>query len=123
VRLESQQNTSEQARTAAATLAGATPAAAGVPWFWSDQYDHKLQMAGVPEPGDQELRRGAPDRDDFSVLFVRDDTLVGIQALDRPRDFAAARKLMAHRARIDLARATDPDVPLGALVRDQVAIR
>lgn len=123
VRLESQQNTTEQARTAAATLVGATPASAGVPWFWSDQYDHKLQMAGVPEPGDQELRRGGPGRDDFCVLFVRDDALVGIQALDRPRDFAAARKLMTQRARIDLALATDPDVPLGDLVRDQAPTR
>jgi len=123
VRLESQQNTTEQARVAAATLAGVMPAVTGVPWFWSDQYEHKLQMAGVPEPGDEELRRGGRDRNDFSVLFVRDDILVGIQALDRPRDFAAARKLMAQRARIDLARATDPDVPLVALVRDQVATR
>jgi 3-phenylpropionate/trans-cinnamate dioxygenase ferredoxin reductase subunit len=95
-----------------------------VPWFWSDQYEHKLQMAGAPEPGCQELRRGAgTDGGPFSVLFVRDGTLVGIQALDRPRDFAAGRKLMAQRARLDLARATDPAVPLGDLVCDPLAHR
>lgn len=121
VRLESQQNATEQARAAAATLTGARATATGVPWFWSDQYEHKLQMAGVPERGCQELRRGAGVvGDPFSVLFVRDGALVGIQAVDRPRDFAAGRKLMAQRARLDLARATDPDIPLGDLVCDPV---
>ncbi|MDR6174172.1 3-phenylpropionate/trans-cinnamate dioxygenase ferredoxin reductase subunit [Nocardioides zeae] len=118
VRLESQQNATEQARTAAATLVGADPTPAGVPWFWSDQYEHKLQMAGVPEPGCQELHRGEPaGPGPLSVLYVRDDTLVGVQTLDRPRDFVAARKLMAQRARLDLGRACDPEVPLGDLVR------
>lgn len=116
VRLESQQNASEQARLAARTLLDAPVAHATVPWFWSDQFDARLQMAGVALPTDQQILRGDPASGSFSVVFVDGDRLTAVQAVNRPRDFTAARKLLAGRAQIGPPEALTQDIPLTDLV-------
>jgi 3-phenylpropionate/trans-cinnamate dioxygenase ferredoxin reductase subunit len=115
LRLESVHNAMEQAKAVARTIAGQPHAYTDVPWFWSDQYDLKLQIAGVGDPEDELLIRGDPESRAFSCLHLRGGRLVAIDCVNRAADFLAAKKLIAEQRPIDRARADDPDVRLGEL--------
>jgi 3-phenylpropionate/trans-cinnamate dioxygenase ferredoxin reductase subunit len=86
-----------------------------VPWFWSDQYDLKLQIAGVGDPEDDLILRGDLATRAFSCLHLRAGRLVAIDCVNRGADFLAAKKLIAERRPIDRARAADPEIRLGEL--------
>lgn len=118
VRLESVQNATDQAKVAAATLCGELEPYRSLPWFWSDQGPIKLQMAGFRAATDDTVVRGEPDTEQFSVLYVRDGHVTAIEAVNRPQDFAAAKKaLAAGRSRVtDRHALTDPAVPLKQLL-------
>jgi 3-phenylpropionate/trans-cinnamate dioxygenase ferredoxin reductase subunit len=115
MRLESVHNAMEQAKAVARTIAGQPQAYADVPWFWSDQYDLKLQIAGVGDPDDALILRGDPAMRAFSCLHLRDGRLVAIDCVNRGADFLGAKKLIAERRPIDRARAADPEIRLGDL--------
>jgi 3-phenylpropionate/trans-cinnamate dioxygenase ferredoxin reductase component len=112
LRLESVHNALEQARTAAATLCGEDRPYNQVPWFWSDQYETKLQIAGLAEHHDQVVLRGDPASGSFSACYLRGDALVALDAVNGPRDFMQAKKLLAQGARVDPARLADPAIAL-----------
>lgn len=95
VRLESMPNAVSQARVAAATLVGKPRPYTDVPWFWSDQYDLKLQIAGVTDGYDELVVRGDPDRESFSVVYYRRGRLLGINAVNNAPDYLAVRKALA----------------------------
>jgi 3-phenylpropionate/trans-cinnamate dioxygenase ferredoxin reductase subunit len=113
LRLESVHNAMEQAKALARTIAGQPQAYTDVPWFWSDQYDLKLQIAGVGDPDDELILRGDPATRAFSCLHLRDGRLVAIDCVNRGGDFLVAKKLIAARAAADRSRLADPEVPLG----------
>jgi 3-phenylpropionate/trans-cinnamate dioxygenase ferredoxin reductase subunit len=115
LRLESVHNAMEQAKAVAGAIAGQPQAYADVPWFWSDQYDLKLQIAGVGDPDDELLIRGDPTARAFSCLHLRDGRLVAIDCVNRGGDFLIAKKLIAEGRRIDRAHAADPEARLGEL--------
>ena len=115
VRLESQQNATDQARIAARTICGLPPAPPSVPTFWSDQHEHRLQIAGVASNGDQEVLRGRPEHGSFCVLTVQGDRLTSIHAVNSPRDHAAGRRLLARHGRLDPTAAADAAAPLTGL--------
>ena len=115
MRLESVHNAMEQAKSVARTIAGQPQAYADVPWFWSDQYDLKLQIAGVGDPDDELILRGDPATRAFSCLHLRTGRLVAIDCVNRGADFLAAKKLIAERRQIDRARAADPEIRLAEL--------
>ncbi len=117
VRLESQQNATDQARIAARSVCGAEHPASSVPWFWSDQYTHKLQMAGVAGPGDRVVRRGTPAGGGLTVLTLRGDRLTSVQSVDRPRDFLAGRTLLSRNALLRPGHELAGTTPLTELVR------
>lgn len=94
VRLESVNNATEQGRSAAAALLGQARPFAGTPWFWSDQYDRKLQIAGLSAGADQAVLRGSLSAAGFSVWHFRAGTLVAVDTVNLPRDHLLARKLM-----------------------------
>jgi len=94
VRLESVNNANEQGRSAAAALLGAPRPFAGTPWFWSDQYDRKLQIAGLSLGADRAVLRGRLDGAGFSVWHFRAGTLVAVDTVNLPRDHLLARKLL-----------------------------
>lgn len=120
VRLESVQNATDQARIAARTLCGLPAQRFTPPWFWSDQYNHKLQMAGLPKPEDAQIVRGDPSSDSFSVVHLRNGIITGLHAVNRPRDFAAGKQLLAAQAILNPTDAAADDVPLSELMkRDQ----
>ena len=114
--LESQPNALSQARVAAATLAGATPRSVEVPWFWSDQFDLKLQTAGVATGADDVVLRGDPEDESFSLLYFRGDQLLAINAVNRATDYLAVRRALTARIPIDRAAAADESVALKELV-------
>ncbi|MGH3366833.1 MAG: NAD(P)/FAD-dependent oxidoreductase [Nocardioidaceae bacterium] len=117
VRLESVQNAVAQARVAAASLVGAPEESRGVPWFWSDQYELKLQIAGLNSGYDRYVLRGEPTSEQFSALYYRGDRLLAIDSVNRPVDFMAVRKALAEGGTIDASLATDVTVPLKTLIR------
>lgn len=112
LRLESVHNALEQARTAAASLCGKDQPYDQVPWFWSDQYDTKLQIAGLAADYDQVILRGDPATGSFCACYLRAGQLQAVDAINSPRDFMQAKKLLAELPVMDLARLADPAVPL-----------
>ncbi len=112
LRLESVQNAIAQAKTAAATLLGLQPSDNGVPWFWSDQGDLKLQIAGLNTGYDDVVVRGEPDSESFSVLYYREGKLLSIDAVNSPRDYMAVRKTLELGGTVPPEAAADTGVPL-----------
>ena len=112
LRLESVHNAVEQAKTAAANLCGQDTTYYQVPWFWSDQYDLKLQIAGLSEGYDDVVIRGNPAERSFSCLYLRERRLIAADAINAPRDFVQSKKLIADRAEISKGRLADTATPL-----------
>ena len=112
LRLESVHNALEQAKTAAANICGKDTAYSQVPWFWSDQYDLKLQIAGLSEGYDDVVIRGNPAERSFSCLYLRDGHLIACDAINAPRDFVQSKQLIADQALIAVEKLANPDVAL-----------
>lgn len=112
VRLESVPNAIEQARTVAATICGKSRPNHAVPWFWSDQYDVKLQSAGLSRGYDQIAVRGRPGTHSFAVYYFRDDRLLAIDAINRPAEFALAKPWIASQVRILAEKLEDESIPI-----------
>jgi 3-phenylpropionate/trans-cinnamate dioxygenase ferredoxin reductase subunit len=112
LRLESVHNAVEQAKTAAANICGQDVTYAQVPWFWSDQYDLKLQIAGLSDGYDDVVIRGNPAERSFSCLYLRDGRLIAVDAINAPRDFVQSKQLIADRAEIEKEKLADPATPL-----------
>ena len=94
VRLESVQNAGDQARSVAAAIVGRPRPYNAVPWFWSDQYDVKLQMAGFSLFCDDHIMRGDADSDRFSIWHFHGDKLRAVSAINRAADYMQGRKLL-----------------------------
>lgn len=116
VRLESVQHAVGQAKVAAATLLGRAETSRTVPWFWSDQYDLKLQIAGLSRVGDECVVRGDPASERFSVLYYRDGALAAIDAVNNAADYLAVRKALTQGVPIAPEHAADAAVSLKTLV-------
>jgi 3-phenylpropionate/trans-cinnamate dioxygenase ferredoxin reductase subunit len=108
VRLESIPNAIEQARVAADTIMGKLIAYAAIPWFWSDQYDLKLQAVGLADGHDQVVVRGDMDARSFIVFYLRAGVLIAADAVSKPGEFMIAKRLVAAGATPDLAKLSDP---------------
>lgn len=98
VRLESIQAANDGARAAASVVVGREQPNTAVPWFWSDQFDLKFQMAGLPMHGDEVVTRGDITTDKFSLFYLRDGVLVGAHSVNKPAEHMQSRKLIAARA-------------------------
>lgn len=116
VRLESVPNAIEQARTAAATLAGKQRVYDAVPWFWSDQYDLKLQMVGLSQGYDRVVVRGDMNGRSFSLFYLKEGVLIACDAVNRAQDFMAAKRLVACRLSLDPSVLADEGSALKELV-------
>jgi 3-phenylpropionate/trans-cinnamate dioxygenase ferredoxin reductase subunit len=112
VRLESVDNAFEQAGTAALDILGAPLAHDKVPWFWSDQYHHKLLIVGLSQGHDQWVLRGDPASHSFSAAYLRGGELIAIDTVNSAKDQMAARKLVAARVCPDPAKLADASIPL-----------
>ena len=112
VRLESVPNAIEHARVAVATLLGKPEPSAAIPWFWSEQYDLKLQMVGLSTGYDQCITRGGAERKEFSAFYLKDKRILAADVIGRPADFVAAKRLVSSRAEVDPTRLAAADIPL-----------
>ena len=116
IRLESVHNAVEQAKTAAANVCGEDAVYDQVPWFWSDQYDIKLQIAGLSDGYDQLVIRGDVSSRSFACLYLADGRLLAVDAVNAPKDFMQSKLLIAAGAKPDPDRLADPDTALKDLV-------
>lgn len=113
IRLESVQNAMEQAKAAALALMDRPTPYQAVPWFWSDQYDLKLQMAGLSAGHDQYVFRGDPaTQRAFAVFYLNGGRLIAADTVNRPQDYMLAKKLISLKAAPDLGQLADAAVPL-----------
>ena len=116
VRLESVQNAIDQAKHAALALLGREKAYREVPWFWSDQYDLKMQIAGLLQPGDGMVLRGDPGARKFAVFHLRDGKVGAVEAVNAAPEYIAGRKLIAEHRPVDAQKLSDPSVPIKSLL-------
>ena len=116
-RLESVPNALEQAKQAAADLCGRAPLPPEVPWFWSDQYDTRLQIAGLPFDVEEIALRGDPTTGSFAIFHLtRDGTVQAVEAVNAPTDFMAGRLMIARRKPVSAASLSDVSCSLHQLV-------
>lgn len=116
IRLETFRNAADQAGVAAAAMLGGTREYLQPCWFWSDQYEQNIQVAGRIDEGLTVVLRGNVHDDGFTALFLSDRTVAGVLAVNRGADMAAGRRMVERRVSIDPARAADPQVPLRSLL-------
>ena len=117
VRLESVQNACDQARSVAAAIAGKCAPYAALPWFWTDQYEIRLQMAGLSIGYDAVVTRGNLQLEKFSVFYFKEDRLIAVDSINRPADHMIARKLLSARTPVTRAQVGDEGVDLRKLAR------
>jgi 3-phenylpropionate/trans-cinnamate dioxygenase ferredoxin reductase component len=111
-RLESVPNALEQARQAASAITGSPAPLPEVPWFWSDQYGLKLQIAGVPIGATEQLVRGVPANDKFAVFHLHGDRVLAVEAVNAVPEFMVGKQLIASRRPVSRSRLADPTVPM-----------
>jgi 3-phenylpropionate/trans-cinnamate dioxygenase ferredoxin reductase subunit len=116
VRLESVQNATDQARVAASTIVGHEEPYTAVPWFWSDQYDVKLQMVGLSQGHEAYAVRGEMGGGRFSVYYFSRGRLIAVDSVNRPADHMLARRLVAQRASFSNQQASDESFDLKSLL-------
>ena len=115
-RLESVPNALEQAKQAAATICGKPPPTPEVPWFWSDQYDLRLQIAGMPFDATEIVVRGDVTAGKFALFHLTDDgTVQAVEAVNAATEFMGGRRIIARRKRLTRARIEDMSVSMQEL--------
>ena len=116
VRIESVQNANDMATTAARHIVGDPLAYRATPWFWSNQYDLKLQTVGLSSGYDATVLRGDPDARSFSLIYLRDGAVIALDCVNRVRDYVQGRALVEARAQVAPALLADAETPLKAMV-------
>jgi len=116
VRLESVQNANDMANTAARAICGDPQPYEAMPWFWSNQYDLKLQTVGLSLRHDATVLRGDPASRSLSVIYLKDGRVIALDCVNRTKDYVQGRKLIEARATIEPERLADVDVPLKELL-------
>jgi 3-phenylpropionate/trans-cinnamate dioxygenase ferredoxin reductase component len=112
IRLESVPAALGQARAAASAILGDPKPFHELPWFWSDQYDVKLQIAGLSQPEDEVVIRGDPATGHFAAFYLREGRIVAVNSVNSAKDFVLGKKLIAEHRVPDAGRLADPAVPL-----------
>ena len=112
IRLESVPSAVEQAKVAAATICGNDKEVAALPWFWSDQYDLKLQIAGYAFDADNVILRGDPATAKFAIFHLKGDQVQSVEAINSPPEFMMGKLLILNRKPVDKARLADPTISM-----------
>jgi 3-phenylpropionate/trans-cinnamate dioxygenase ferredoxin reductase subunit len=115
LRLESVQNANDMANAVAKTLTGAPTEYHAVPWFWSNQYDLRLQTVGLSTGYDAIVTRGDPASRSFSLLYLKQGRVIALDCVNAVRDYVQGRTLVVEGKRPDPARLADPNVVLKEL--------
>ena len=118
IRLESVQNAIDQANVVAKLLAGQDASYDAVPWFWSNQYDLKLQTVGLSIGYDELVMRGDPEARSFSLIYLRAGRVIALDCVNATRDYVQGKRLVAQRLAIARARLADVSAPLKEALPD-----
>jgi 3-phenylpropionate/trans-cinnamate dioxygenase ferredoxin reductase subunit len=116
IRIEHWQNAQHQGAAAARNMLGQQKPFREVPWVWSDQYEHNLQVVGLPDPTQRMTLRGDAAARNFSAFFLHDRRVTAALAVNRPGDIRAARLMIQHGTEVSEAHLADVDADLGQLV-------
>lgn len=116
IRVEHWQNAQHQGAAAARNMLDRRKPFHEVPWVWSDQYEHNLQVVGLPDPTQHMVLRGDAATRNFSAFFTHDGRVTAALAVNRPEDIRVARLMIQNRAEVAVARLADVDADLGQLV-------
>jgi len=114
LRLESVPNAMEQARVCVSNMLGGDKTYAAMPWFWSDQYELKLQMVGFSADGDEQVVRGIKEDNQFAVFYLKDGKVVAADAVNSPKEFMVCKQLIGKS--VDTAVLADADADLKQLL-------
>ncbi|MBA55068.1 MAG: pyridine nucleotide-disulfide oxidoreductase [Pseudomonadales bacterium] len=117
LRLESVPNAMEQAKTAAASICGKQKAYHALPWFWSDQYDIKLQIAGFNRGYDRVVLRGNPDSNQFVAWYLQGDKILAADCINSAKEFMQAKKIIGEQLSISVEDLANSENDLVALVK------
>ncbi|MES2260356.1 MAG: FAD-dependent oxidoreductase [Pseudomonadota bacterium] len=115
VRVESVQNANDQARTVAKVIAGEDVSYDATPWFWSIQYDLRLQTVGLSIGHDQAVVRGKVEDRAFSIVYLKEGAVIALDCVNAMKDYVQGRRLVMDRAVIYPAQLADASVPLNDL--------
>ena len=116
IRLECVQNAIDQAKHAALAMVGKPKPYSEVPWFWSDQYDLKLQIAGLARPGDEIVLRGSPETRKFAAFHLRNGAVAAVEAVNAAPEYLVGRKLIGEGAKVAPSRLADTTIPMKNIV-------
>ncbi|MDD3444710.1 MAG: oxidoreductase C-terminal domain-containing protein, partial [Zavarzinia sp.] len=111
-RLESVPNALEQAKQVASAITGRKAPAPEVPWFWSDQYDLKLQIAGIPFDADRIVTRGDIDTGKFALFHLKGDRILAVEAVNAPPEFMAGKMLIGGNKAVNAGKLADTTVSM-----------
>ena len=113
ITLESVQNANDQARCAASNIAGKEQSYKSIPWFWSDQYNMKIQMVGLQNSEDDVVVRGnltSPNKNGLSLFYMKESRIVAADCVNRPKEFASAKQLIQSRMKLDASKIRDESI-------------
>lgn len=119
MRIESVQNATDQSKTAALAICGTLTPYSATPWFWSDQYDAKLQIAGISAGYDQVVVRKDSEKS-LSVFYFAKDQLIAIDAISQPKSFMITRKYLHNLPKLDKAKLADVSQDLNSIFTESV---
>ncbi|MEO1044759.1 MAG: FAD-dependent oxidoreductase [Pseudomonadota bacterium] len=121
IRLESVQNANDQAKTVALDIVGKSKPYKEMPWFWSNQYDARLQTVGIAIGHDEEIIRGDPASGNFSVIYLKDDRVIALDCVNKTKDYVQGRALIEAAVEegeeLDKGQLGDPEIPLKEVCR------
>ena len=112
IRLESVQNANDQATTVAKAICGDARPYHAIPWFWSNQYDLRLQTAGLSTGHDDVVIRGKPENRSFSVIYLKQGRIIAVDAVNSVKDFVQGKQLIVKNAVIDKAQLANTAIRL-----------
>lgn len=116
LRLESVPNAMDQSRAAAASINGTQKAYHALPWFWSDQYNIKLQIAGFNRGYERVVLRGEPSSDNFVAWYMKGNTVLAADCINSPKEFMQAKKLIAQKIEVSDEQLADPEIQVASLI-------
>ncbi len=116
IRLESVHNAMEQSKTVASSIINKSLAYNQIPWFWSDQYDHKLQIVGLSGDHDKVIMRGDMSEAKFMLFYTKDERLIAVDAVNNSKEFLICKKLVANKVTIKPDEISNPATNLNDLI-------
>ena len=115
IRLESVQNANDQGTIAAKAITGQPVAYSAIPWFWSNQYDLRLQTVGLSQGFDEAVVRGDPATRSFSVIYLREGRVIALDCVNATKDYVQGRALVTSGAVLPVEKLADASTPLKSL--------